>query len=94
MRTNLLKWYEFKYVVPQYSEKREILKSYKEQYNCKTLVETGTFLGDTVERMRGVFDNVVSIELAEDLAERAQKRFEKYPNVRIIQVIVAKYRIY
>lgn len=71
--------------VPEYEQKRAILKGYKEKYALKILVETGTFMGDTVEYFKGAFEKVISIELAEELAKKAQKRFEKDGNVTIIQ---------
>jgi hypothetical protein len=59
--------------------------SYKDKYGLTTLVETGTFLGDTVEFFKSKFKQVFSIELSSELAEKAIKRFEKDDNVRIIQ---------
>lgn len=71
--------------VPGYDQKRATLNVYKEKYALKTLVETGTFMGDTVEHFKNSFKKVISIELAEDLAKKAQKRFENDNNVVIIQ---------
>ncbi|MBS1774563.1 MAG: hypothetical protein JST82_17030 [Bacteroidetes bacterium] len=79
------RWYTVKFVIPPYGEKREILLSYKTKYGCKTFVETGTFLGDTVERMKTHFDKVFSIELASELAKKAQERFKNDANVFIIE---------
>ena len=72
-------------VVPSYEVKRETLSSYQKKFGLKTLVETGTFMGDTVEYFKQSFDWVFSIELAEDLARNAMKRFEHDKNVTIIQ---------
>jgi hypothetical protein len=71
--------------IPNYDEKRAILLQYIEQYKVNTLVETGTFLGDTAEFFRHRLDKVYSIELSEELAAKAAKRFEGAPNVRILQ---------
>ena len=71
--------------VPEYGQKRETLNVYKEKYGLKILVETGTFMGETVEYFKNSFAKVISIELAEDLAKKAQKRFENDRNVTIIQ---------
>jgi hypothetical protein len=71
--------------VPSYEQKRATLNVYKEKFSLKTLVETGTFMGDTVEYFKHSFAKVISIELAEDLAKKAQKRFENDRNVTIIQ---------
>jgi hypothetical protein len=72
-------------VIPEYEQKRETLNAYKEKYGLKILVETGTFMGETVEYFKNSFAKVISIELAEDLAKKAQKRFENDRNVTIIQ---------
>lgn len=70
--------------IPSYETKRAILKDYKERYGLNTLVETGTFFGDTVEFFKHTFTKVISIELSEDLAKKAMKRFEQDKNVTII----------
>jgi hypothetical protein len=69
---------------PPYELKREIMESYRDKYKLKILIETGTFFGDTVEYFKNKFEKVYSIELAEDLAKKAQKRFENDANVKII----------
>ncbi|MEJ7676473.1 MAG: rRNA adenine N-6-methyltransferase family protein [Segetibacter sp.] len=71
--------------IPSYEVKRSALNDYKEKYGLDVLVETGTFTGDTVEYFKNTFKKVVSIELAEDLAKRAQKRFKNDANVKIIK---------
>ena len=70
--------------IPSYETKRAILIEYKERYGLNTLVETGTFFGDTVEFSKHTFTKVISIELSEDLAKNAKKRFEQDKNVTII----------
>jgi hypothetical protein len=71
--------------IPSYHEKRAIIEGYQRQFNPDTFVETGTFLGDTVEYFKTKFGNVVSIELSKELAEKAAKRFQNDSNVRIIE---------
>lgn len=78
-------WYLNTIVIPKYSEKRAIILDYKERYKSNTMVETGTYIGDTVEMMRSHFKNVYSIELSEEFAARAQKRFAACNNVTILQ---------
>jgi hypothetical protein len=68
-----------------YDQKREVIDKYRKQFNCKTLVETGTFLGDTIWYFRDCFEHLFSIELSHDLAVRAEKRFETHSNVKIIE---------
>ena len=69
---------------PSYEIKRAILLNYAKYYNLNTLVETGTFLGDTVEFFKTKFQQVYSIELADALAKKAIIRFQNDPNVKII----------
>ena len=76
--------YEVKFKVPSYEEKRAILSDYASAYNLVRLVETGTFLGDTVEYFRHSFQQVYSIELSEELAANAKERFKEAANVKII----------
>ena len=71
--------------VPEYSEKRSIILSYQQIFKTKTFIETGTFMGDTIEALKNDFDYLYSIELSEELALRATKRFEDSQKVRIIQ---------
>jgi hypothetical protein len=72
-------------IIPDYATKRRIILNIANKYNCNNiLVETGTYLGDTVEALRNYFKNIISIELSSELALRAQKRFENYKSVLIV----------
>lgn len=71
--------------IPSYEEKRTILLFYKNKFNLKYFVETGTFLGDTVDFFKGTFDKIYSIELSEELATKATNRFKGQNNIRILQ---------
>ncbi len=70
---------------PTYEFKRQQIKNQKDKYGINVLVETGTFIGDTVEYFKNTFRKVYSIELAEELAAKATKRFAGDNNVTIIQ---------
>ena len=65
--------------------KQKTIQNLQSLYNAKTLVETGTYLGDMVEAQRGRFKKIYSVELSEELARRAKNRFSAYPNVTILQ---------
>lgn len=71
--------------IPEYSEKRAIILSYRQKYGSNIFLETGTLFGDTVQALLGQFKKLYSIELSEELAARAKKRFEASPEVTIIQ---------
>ncbi len=63
--------------------KQKVVREYGEKFGLKTLVETGTYYGEMVAAMKGRFDRVYSIEWAPALAERATRKFARYPHVRI-----------
>jgi hypothetical protein len=48
---------------------------------CEYFVETGTFLGDTTEIARNMFEKVYTIEVKEDIYIKARNRFKPYHNV-------------
>lgn len=52
---------------------------------AQTIVETGTYLGDSTEKMARHFACVHSIELGKELFEKAQKRFKKQKNIQLHQ---------
>ena len=65
--------------------KQTVINQCRKQYGLTTLVETGTYLGDMVDVQKAYFDQVISIELSEELARLAQKRFGRNANVDIRQ---------
>jgi hypothetical protein len=65
--------------------KRALLRRYARDFGLHTLVETGTYLGDTVAALRHDFRRIYSIELSPALALRAKKRFQALPHVTILQ---------
>ncbi|MGE8106563.1 hypothetical protein ACQKP1_23020 [Allorhizobium sp. NPDC080224] len=52
--------------------------------SAEAFVETGTYLGDTVDAMLGFFEKVVSIELSPELHSKAQGRFAQKQGVQIL----------
>ncbi len=68
------------HAVKEYFLKKILLKT-----GIRTLVETGTFKGDMVAIMRPYCFHISSIELNQTLFERAVKRFENDPDVKIYQ---------
>lgn len=65
--------------------KRSMLVEYVNRYQPDAFVETGTYRGDTVAKVRGRVASVVSIELDEQLATLARRRFARCQNVTIVQ---------
>ncbi len=64
--------------------KRRTIIEYGKDYSIEILVETGTYLGDTVAATRHAMKMVYSIELDESLYRQAKSRFEKDRNVSIL----------
>jgi len=65
--------------------KQRIVEDYQRQYGCDVLIETGTFLGDMVEAQRENFKKIYSIELQNELAQKAQQRFINVEHIKILQ---------
>ena len=72
-------------VIPEMAEKRELIEYYRESFKPKVLLETGTLFGDTIEYFKNKFSCLISIELSEELAEKAVRRFEGDKHVKIVQ---------
>ena len=65
------------------SRKQQLLLEIGWNFRCSVFVETGTYLGDTVEILRHHFDKVFSIELHRKLYELNKKRFQGKGNVSL-----------
>ncbi|HTY44456.1 MAG TPA: hypothetical protein VMD52_00470 [Patescibacteria group bacterium] len=65
--------------------KRRVVKKYGKLFSLKVFIETGTLFGDTVDAVKNMFDRIFSIELDEELYEKAKKRFEKFGHISILQ---------
>jgi hypothetical protein len=55
------------------------------RYGCRTLIETGTCLGEMIVATLGDFERIYSIELSAHLAARARDRLIRYRHVTIRQ---------
>ena len=71
-------------VPPPHIVKQRTIRSFAERFGLKILVETGTYYGDMVEAMKGHFRQIYSIELSEELYEKAKKRFDGEGSIQII----------
>ncbi len=59
------------------------LKKIGKRYKCQTVIETGTFYGQTVNALRNTFDKVMSVEVYAPLYEYNEKQFSGIDNVKI-----------
>ena len=64
--------------------KAKTIIAYAKKYKISNLVETGTYLGETVLATKGYFQKIYSIELGRDLYILAEKTFADDKNVKII----------
>ncbi len=69
--------------VPPAGYKHKIIKKYQRLYQCDTLIETGTFLGQTVQRTHKKFSQTFSVEIQPELYERNRKKFMKNKDVHL-----------
>jgi hypothetical protein len=65
--------------------KRRIVRSYVQRYRVHTFVETGTYLGDTLEYVARTGVHCLSVELSPFYFKLAQARFAAMPNVELLQ---------
>ena len=64
--------------------KQRIVADHARRFGTALLVETGTYRGDMVAAQRRQFRRIWSIELQEQLAERARARFARDPHITIL----------
>lgn len=70
---------------PPHRIKQQALRKFRDQFNTRILVETGTFRGDMMHAMSESFEQLYSIELSEQLYRKAKERFEDRPHIQILQ---------
>jgi len=63
---------------------QNIIKKHIRDFNIRSFVETGTYKGDMINKIKNFCDEIYSIELGKDFYERAKKRFEKDKHINII----------
>ncbi len=72
-------------IPPPHQVKAKSIKDYARQYSIDILIETGTYTGNMVSSMNGIFSQIFSIELDDNLCQMAEERFAKYSHIHIIQ---------
>src|SRR5712691_4218392 len=71
--------------VAPHSFKIMVLRSYLNRFSLEQFVETGTYLGDTLDNIAALGIQCTSIELSRELHEAACARFRWRKNVRLVQ---------
>jgi|GEM_PF-1600740 len=77
-------WHRKRPAPPPHEIKLAAILYLADLVGAKMLVETGSYLGDTVRALRGRFDLLASIEIAPVFATPLQKEFRRDKSVRII----------
>jgi hypothetical protein len=70
---------------PPHIVKQNTVRAYQERFGIDALVETGTYLGDMVDAMRGQFKKIYSIELSNRLHQKALERFKDDADIHLFQ---------
>jgi hypothetical protein len=85
-RKRIQAWIKAGYPLPLPAElKQEAVFYHAINRHLAVLVETGTFLGDMVFAQAPYFRKIYSIELSQELFDRARKRFMSFPNTHLLQ---------
>ena len=69
----------------EHYEKADLIRQYARDYNLDVFVETGTYRGHMIERLKYHFRKVFSIELGAEHADHARERFRALGHIHIIQ---------
>jgi hypothetical protein len=64
--------------------KQMVVKTYAAKNGIRVFIETGTYLGEMVYAVKDTFDKIYSIELSNELCERARKKFIGCKHITII----------
>jgi hypothetical protein len=69
---------------PPHVLKVRVMRDYARRYGTREFVETGTYLGDTIEAVRQIFAHIYSIEIDGTLFRNATELFKGDPRVSIL----------
>ena len=82
----VLNWQRHNFPKPPPSKvKRIMIQETGKAHNCKYIVETGTYMGDTIESQINNFQKIYSIELNHEFWASARDRFSSDKKVTLIQ---------
>lgn len=63
--------------------KQKIIRDYANKNSIRTFIETGTYLGETVNAIRNTFSTIYTMEIDEKLYRRARKKFAGVSKIKI-----------
>ena len=64
--------------------KQTVLLRYAREFGLNTLVETGTYTGDTLAALKDHFERIYTVELNPELVRRVRERFRHEPHVSLL----------
>jgi hypothetical protein len=70
---------------PPHGVKQQAVLSFRRRFRLNVLVETGTYLGEMIDAVKGSFESIRSIELDETLHRKAADRFSSDRHVTLLQ---------
>jgi len=81
----LRSWTRRKEGPPPPAVKDAAIVEYARRYGLDTLVETGTYVGDTLWSVRNSFRQIISVELSPRLARLAGQRLQRLRHIEVLQ---------
>ncbi len=69
---------------PPHMVKQMAVREYAQKHDLHVFVETGTWLGHMVNAVKGLFDEIYSIEIVEKLYQRAKHKFSRQEHITIL----------
>jgi hypothetical protein len=72
-------------VILEKTQRRQVIVAYAERSKIDTLVETGTYLGETPLELSGNFNQIITIELDRLMADQARERLKHLTNVTVME---------
>ncbi|WP_373515188.1 hypothetical protein [Persicitalea sp.] len=70
---------------PPHIVKQNIIQEFQRKTGYSILIETGTYVGEMVEAQKSKFEKIISIELGQELAEKARDKFVEDRHISIVQ---------
>jgi len=69
---------------PPQPYKHKIIKMYAKYYSINIFIETGTYLGKTINAVKKKFQEIYSIELNKALHHKASLKFIRYKHINVV----------
>lgn len=70
-------------VPPPHVVKQKVVEQYARRFGLEVFVETGTYLGEMVDAVKDSFKLIHSIELSDELYDRACSKFAEFGHISI-----------